>query len=84
MNEIKIKDKNSISFENVKKITSITPKLASLVLDYSSVAVIGEGLEISYISESQTEINLKGIIKEIIFDNGKTKRKEGFFKKLFE
>lgn len=84
MNEIKLKEKNVISLENVKKIVSITPREASLTLDYASIIIKGEGLEIEKINEAQTEITIKGTIKELIFDNGKTKNHDSFFKKLFQ
>lgn len=82
--EIKIIEKKSISLTSVKKIISVTPHEASFVLSYATVTIKGETLEIEKITENQSEITLKGLIKEIIFDSNKLKNKDSFFKKLFQ
>lgn len=82
--EILIKEKKTITLKSLKKIISITPKEANLELSYTNVLIKGENLEISKINEAQSEITICGTIKQLIFDNGKVKQKESFFKKLFE
>lgn len=84
MNEITITEKNKVSLDGIKKIISITAKHVELELNYATVTITGENIEIVHINEAQTEINLKGTIKEVIFDNGKVKNKGSFFKHLFE
>lgn len=84
MNDITINNRSEITLTKVKKVISITSKHTTLELDYALIDIIGEDLEMIKINETQTDITLKGIIKEIIFDNGKIKNKTNFLKKLFE
>ncbi len=82
MNEIKLQDKSVLSLENVKKLVEITPKRAIIELDYTSLIITGENLELASINESQTNLVVKGLISNLNFGVIK-KNKESFVKKLF-
>lgn len=77
-----LSNRENLVATGVEKINFFSPEAVVAQTSKGKIIIKGKNLYVENLDSQKGELNMRGIVKEIIYEDGYTK--ENFFKKIFK